>query len=115
MKSGPKPRAFESFLAARESGCIEWTGATVKSNGYEHHRYGRHTSGGKKRLAHRVAYERANGPIPQGLEICHTCDNPLCCNPDHLFLGTHRDNMQDAIRKGRVDPRANGIASRRSR
>lgn len=112
MKTGPKPRTFESFLAvANERGCVEWTGVTIKSNGRDDHRYGRFTRDGRKRLAHRVAYERAFGTIPSGLQVLHRCDNPLCCNPDHLFLGTHLDNMHDAIRKGRVDPRANGIAS----
>jgi hypothetical protein len=94
-------RDFESFLVAAPSGCIEWAGVTVKSNGRDSHRYGRYTSGGKKQLSHRVAYERAHGPIPPGLMVLHRCDNTKCCNPDHLFLGTHRDNMADMRAKGR--------------
>ncbi|WP_208451110.1 HNH endonuclease [Burkholderia gladioli] len=94
-------RDFDSFLRVVLSGCIEWTGVTVKSNGSEAHRYGRYTVGGKKHLAHRFAYERAYGPIPVGLMVLHRCDNTRCCNVDHLFLGTHLDNMADMRAKGR--------------
>lgn len=52
--------------------------------------------------AHRIAYELANGPIQNGLSVLHRCDNPPCCNPAHLFLGTDADNTKDRISKGRT-------------
>ena len=77
------------------SGCWLWTGPHYPDG------YGRLWVNGKHSLAHRLQWERFNGPIPKGMLICHHCDTPPCINPDHLFLGTHTDNMRDAARKGR--------------
>lgn len=66
--------------------------------------YGRLRVDGKKVLAHRASYEEFNGAITDGLLVCHSCDTPSCINPDHLFLGTDKDNFHDSLNKGRRDP-----------
>lgn len=81
------------------SGCILWTGSITKG-GYG---YFSQTKQGKKikTYAHRAVYARRFGPIPARTCVCHRCDVPSCVNPDHLFLGTHSDNMADMVKKGR--------------
>jgi hypothetical protein len=80
-------------------GCTPWLAGRSKNKGYGRVHSGGHK--GKLLLAHRVAWELTNGPIPKGLCVLHKCDNKLCVNPDHLFLGTNKDNTEDMIRKGR--------------
>lgn len=75
--------------------CWLWSGATNRDG------YGRRGTGYGDNLAHRHAWKLTNGPIPPGLCVLHKCDNPLCCNPSHLFLGTHQDNHLDMVRKDR--------------
>lgn len=79
------------------NGCWEWQGA---KNGAG---YGSVNWGKRVLKTHRLAYELIYGPIPDGLYICHHCDNSSCCNPDHLFAGTSSDNAKDRDRKNRRD------------
>ncbi len=93
----PLSERFWKFVD-KSGDCWLWTG-TINGAGYGTIGLGRKADG--KGFAHRVSWELANGPIPNGLLICHRCDCKICVNPDHLFLGTHQDNVNDMIRKGR--------------
>lgn len=94
-------RADENFwpMVDKSGDCWIWTGGR-QTNGY-----GRVSYQGRRVPTHRLSWVLANGPIPDGLCVLHNCptgDNPLCCNPDHLFLGTKVDNMRDMAAKGRA-------------
>lgn len=86
--------------------CWEWSGCRNR-DGYGSMGSGsiNNRTGPRTELVHRVVYRLCVGPISPSEEVCHTCDNPSCCNPSHLFLGSHLDNMRDAKRKGRIKPR----------
>lgn len=90
----PLPDRFWPNVQKSE-GCWEWQGVRL------HHGYGALQFRGKLRKAHRLSWELHNGPIPEGLIVCHHCDNPPCVRPDHLFLGTSKDNADDKGCKGR--------------
>lgn len=95
MNQTVKERFDAKWIPEPNSGCWLWTGAIsgirpsfgVKS--------------GRTDVAYRVSYKLHCGDIPDGLYVCHKCDVPMCVNPDHLFLGTQSDNLQDMAQKGR--------------
>jgi hypothetical protein len=84
----------------KSEGCWSWTGAT---GDFGHGVIGSGGQRGRLLKAHRVSWEIHFGPIPPGLCVLHHCDNPPCCNPDCLFLGTLADNNEDKMAKGRGD------------
>lgn len=86
-----------------ENGCWLWTGSTV-TGGYGRLAVGSRTDGSRRiERAHRIAWELDNLQcVPAGMFVLHRCDTPACVNPDHLFLGTHQDNLLDADAKGRM-------------
>jgi hypothetical protein len=79
--------------------CWLWTGAKSGPNGYG--KIG--IDGTRTRSAHRVSFELSFGPIPKGLWVLHSCDNPSCVNPTHLYLGDRAQNMRDAHERCRID------------
>jgi len=89
---------FDYFMPGTPgTDCWEWTGSRNQAG------YGVVRMTDSSFPAHRVSYELFIGPIPEGWCVCHRCDNPPCCNPNHLFVGTKDDNNQDKVAKGRND------------
>ena len=90
---------YVDFGCGHHTECWEWKGAIQTSQ------YGQYVIRKKElsinKLAHRFSYEYFIGEIPEGMLVCHKCDNKICINPYHLFLGTHQDNTNDMVSKGR--------------
>jgi len=110
----PKERIESNSIPVTETGCWLWLGG-VKGHAplrqYGNITVGSRKEGGRRTVsAHRFSYETYIGPIPEGMFVCHKCDVPSCVNPDHLFVGTRQDNVDDRERKGRND--TSGIIKR---
>lgn len=98
-------RRFWGKTRRTQNGCLEWTGCCAPNG------YGQFAGFSGDRQAHRIAWRIARGPIPAGLLACHKCDNRKCVDVDHLFLGTHSDNMRDMVAKGRHNTSPGGRAA----
>ncbi|PVU81347.1 HNH endonuclease (plasmid) [Cellulomonas sp. WB94] len=99
MTNRPKDIGLADKLAANvrpdANGCLVWQAGRISTG------YGKLNWNGHQMTAHRAAWESVNGPIPEGMFVRHKCDNRPCCNPDHLELGLHADNMRDMTDRGR--------------
>lgn len=94
-------RVFDARVI-RADGCWSWSG-TVNRTGYGVYMHGNGSGGKQTKLAHRISWFLYHGYWPDKHQsICHRCDNPICSNPDHLFIGSQKDNMRDASEKRRI-------------
>lgn len=101
IRTNPQIRFWAMVSKGSPDKCWPWTGFRGRK-GYGHFSNHHFYYGGKFMHSHRWAWEYTYGEVPKDLQVCHKCDNPPCCNPNHLFLGTNSDNQQDSFRKGRV-------------
>lgn len=100
-RKDPQERLLSLCIPEPNSGCWLWLGA-IATSGYGRIGVGYKNEGTRGTdQAHRVAYKMFIGPIPNGADVCHQCDNRICINPDHLFVGTRQDNVDDMMRKER--------------
>src|SRR5690625_3799777 len=95
LRLPPATDRLRASLVEQPGGCL------VKTTNLSKAGYGRMTVASQQVYTHRLMWEHHHGPIPDGMAVCHRCDNPPCCNPDHLFLGTLADNNRDMWTKGR--------------
>ena len=102
-RASPRDKIIFFSHPEPNTGCFLWGGSIFASG------YGLVHFNGKNHRAHRVVWRLANGPIPKGMEVCHRCDIPWCVNIDHLFWGTHSDNMKDRLLKGRYKTKLNNL------
>ncbi len=93
-------RFWDYAQPTENNSCWNWAGPK------DSHGYGFLAFKARNRKAHRISYEMRFGPIPDGLNICHICDNPSCVNPAHLFAATQGENARDMARKGRINPKS---------
>ena len=101
-----KELLYAKFILKAKKECWMWTGYRTPDG------YGRIQINYKRIKAHRLSWEVHNGSIPEGLFVLHKCDVRDCVNPNHLFLGTQKDNIHDAIKKGRINFAELGIKGR---
>ncbi len=101
-------KSIVARCAKSKNGCLIWPKAKDRDG------YGVASWRGRYVRAHRLAWQQTNGSIPEGLLVLHRCDNPPCCNPDHLWLGTHADNQADKKAKGRAQ-KQNGESNGRAK